>query len=652
MTEYPKKPTVDNLFIHSRTSSIKTMGSGAMGKAPKERKAKKPKERWLLTRKTWRYMTDAGRRLIPEGALNRVEDVPKIEAYFQEVCQKEPRFLLWRKGSYPGALGFRSHRRRKERRIGGSCRTKSSSADEADDIKKTHPSDLAHMHTSGGRFDIQKLKHDFLNRLESTSSSKQPFKSPLSTTKEEESEESQLVSMLEKYLKIQAEGQKSGNQSQMQSQTKLQQIGTQAGSAPQIDYQELIDKLQQHLSATYDNEQRSQASSATRRMGLDSSIGKTDPTSGKSGSHSHKAISETLNRYFSRSTNRDRVISDLLTDRKSLENLYFDLRKSRGFGTNRTASAYLNQSKPQWRMSLLHDERYDSDDECDSKDELKKGGKSKSKRAGQTIDEEGGNVIPQPVIDIQGALKAKVKTFKEFGIQTDPIPDGVLHHCDEEYKKMMAVKEEEAKEARASGSSSRRRSSVDNDDVSQSVSDTIKRYLRMARKKSSDGDKADRFKRINYDKNLRNIKAKNIVDRPSDDDDTNKGCQTEDLWIPSYREYRLFESVVSGLTSDCSSSCEATEEPLSPVTNKIPSCPSSPPGFLSSSQSFISHLLHGKQHDKNASGAAPAAMQKSKSSSSVMHHGSRLVAKKIFRSRSKSQSRLQTSQSPWTPQVN
>lgn len=43
-------------------------------------------------------------------------------------------------------------------------------------------------------------------------------------------------------------------------------------------------------------------------------------------------------------------------------------------------------------------------------------------------------------------------------------------------------------------------------------------------------------------------------------------------------------------------------------------------------------------------------MQKSKSSSSVVHHGSRLVAKKIWRSRSKSTSRASNQPSVWTPQ--
>ncbi|GLV35356.1 Rho GTPase activating protein at 102A [Carabus blaptoides fortunei] len=54
--------------------------------------------------------------------------------------------------------------------------------------------------------------------------------------------------------------------------------------------------------------------------------------------------------------------------------------------------------------------------------------------------------------------------------------------------------------------------------------------------------------------------------------------------------------------------------------------------------------------EKTRTLAQAAAMQKSKSSSSVMHHGSRLVAKKIFRSRSKSQTRVQNTPSTWTPQ--
>lgn len=593
MTEQARRPS--SLFIHSR-SSVKEMGSGAMGKAPKTRK--KPKERWLLTRKTWRYMADAGRKLIPDGALNRTEDVPKIEAYFQQVCTKEPRFLLWRKGSYPGALAFKSHRRKRDRRFGGSCRTKAYSSD---DIKsERHPSDLATIHHSGSRFDIHKLKYDFLSKLESPSTSKLP------TTHEEELEDNQLVSMLEKYLNISSQG-ASATTSQVPS--------------TQVDYQELVDRLKR-LSDTYEQEHKGHSSFFHKRIGLDST--KSDKTR----SHTHKELYDTLNRYFSKSTNRDKVISNLLTDRKLLENLYFDLRKTKGFGA-RSASVkstgYLSQDKSQWRASLLHD-KYDSDDEFDNLNEA-------ANRNSQHLDDSS--------LSFQSQTKKRGPIYYDFGIQTDPISDAVLAEIDEEYKKAVAKQEEEAREA-AKMTSPRRRSSVDHDDVSQSVSDTIKRYLRMARKKSSDAEKADRFKRINYDKNLRNIKAKNVVDSPSEDDDTNKGCQTEEPWTVSYRDYRAREVVSS--PSEAASSCDELGSPVSPRA----SCPSSPPpGLLSQGQSFLQHLLHGK-HDK---GSAAPAMQKSKSSSSVVHHGGRLVAKRIFRSRSKSQSRLQTTPSAWTPQV-
>ncbi|XP_076060802.1 uncharacterized protein LOC143036847 isoform X2 [Oratosquilla oratoria] len=56
----------------------------------------KLKERWLLTRKTWRYMSDAGKRLFPEGVNpNKPEDVPKVEEHFQVVNKKAKEFIPW-----------------------------------------------------------------------------------------------------------------------------------------------------------------------------------------------------------------------------------------------------------------------------------------------------------------------------------------------------------------------------------------------------------------------------------------------------------------------------------------------------------------------------------------------------------------------------
>ena len=56
----------------------------------------KIKERWLLTRKTWRYMADAGKRLLPEGVSpTRNTDVTKIQDHFQKTCSKSKEFILW-----------------------------------------------------------------------------------------------------------------------------------------------------------------------------------------------------------------------------------------------------------------------------------------------------------------------------------------------------------------------------------------------------------------------------------------------------------------------------------------------------------------------------------------------------------------------------
>lgn len=261
------------------------------------------------------------------------------------------------------------------------------------------------------------------------------------------------------------------------------------------------------------------------------------------------------------------------------------------------------------------------------------------------------------------------RSFLDNGVQTDPISQGILDMCLLEREK----EESSQKEQMPHKSSGRRRSSVDNDDVSPSVGDTIKRYLRMARKKSIDADKIDRFKRVNYDRNLRNIKAKGEITKPGDDDGNNKGCQTGDNWVVHYREMSSFSP--GEIPSENLSDADTTTSP--PVSRNASSRSSIDAGLGSEEastpvkhphhhQSFLSHLLHGSNAHKDKPHSAPGspaltsssansaggtAMQKSKSSSSVVHHGSRLVAKKIWRSRSKSTSRASHQPSVWTPQV-
>ncbi|KAG0712364.1 Rho GTPase-activating protein 6 [Chionoecetes opilio] len=62
----------------------------------KEGKTSRLKERWLLTRKTWRYMSDAGKKLFPEGVNpQRSEDLPRVAQHFQQVNSRQKEFILW-----------------------------------------------------------------------------------------------------------------------------------------------------------------------------------------------------------------------------------------------------------------------------------------------------------------------------------------------------------------------------------------------------------------------------------------------------------------------------------------------------------------------------------------------------------------------------
>ncbi|XP_047360331.1 uncharacterized protein LOC124953262 [Vespa velutina] len=617
----------------SRRDSMEA-GSSLRGTPPaskdrRTKRANKPsKERWLLTRKTWRYMADAGRRLIPDGAHNRTEDIPKIEQYFQEVCQKEPKFLLWRKASYPGTLGFRTQRRRRHVK-GGSCRAKASSADEADEIRNP-PQGFVLQTTTVGKFDLAKAKRDFF--LASDSGGSAPS-SPVSRrrTAKEDAEVKVLADMLQKYLNMQGDigdTAKSLDRNNMVSHIEGKE---------HFDYQSLIDKLQQHLDLIVAQAKREQIvpNNETKSINRDN-ISKSSVTPYQ-GDYVHKSLMETLSRYYSKSPTREHVISDILTDRKLLEKLYFDLRCTRGFRGPRATGAYTSPSNRWWAHQRTRTTGKENED---------------------WYSERRDPISPPPLIAVQEPSTDRGPL--DDGVQTDPVPREVLDAILLEREKEDSSKSETS----IPKPSGRRRSSVDNDDVSPSVSDTIKRYLRMARKKSMDADKVDRFKRVNYDRNLRNIKPKGEITKPGDDDGNNKGCQTDDNWAVNYREMSSMENPSENL-SDADTTSPASrnassrssidaglglEEPLTPKHHH---------------QSFLSHLLHGSNAHKDKPHSAPGspaltsssknssggtAMQKSKSSSSVVHHGSRLVAKKIWRSRSKSTSRASNLPSIWTPQ--
>ncbi|XP_071746398.1 uncharacterized protein [Lepeophtheirus salmonis] len=87
---------------HSSTTEGSTPSSPSIPKSVPPPSKPKKRERWLMTRKTWRYMADAGRHLIPE-ALRKGKDMKdytdddfvKLDDHFQQVCDQEREFIEW-----------------------------------------------------------------------------------------------------------------------------------------------------------------------------------------------------------------------------------------------------------------------------------------------------------------------------------------------------------------------------------------------------------------------------------------------------------------------------------------------------------------------------------------------------------------------------
>ncbi|XP_015120058.1 uncharacterized protein LOC107043204 [Diachasma alloeum] len=480
----------------------------------------------------------------------------------------------------------------------------------------------------GGRFDVVKTKRDWLLSSGSTPTT------PVARRRapQEDAEAKILADMLQKYLNLQ--GEFSGAAECSESKNSKPEVPPISAGLP-FDYQSLINRLQQHLNMIMSEGKCDQSPEKSQGP---SNSSDTQPPSVLSyrGDYVHKSLIDTLNRHYAKSHNREHIISGILTDRKLLEKLYFDLRCTRGFRGSRATGPYT--SPPRWwgnpRSSV---DQKDSDDYWTHR-----------KR----------DFTSPPLIAVQGPSTDRGSV--DACIQTDTVTKEML----EGLKEIYAEREREVSlSPRDSGKSSRRRSSVENDDVSPSVSDTIKRYLRMARKKSSDVDKIDRFKGVNYDRNLSNSKAKGEITKPGDDEDHSKGSQTEITWIDRYKDHASLSPEIGKNFSDADTTTSPISRNASSRSSMDAGLGSEGPSTPKHHQSFLSHLLHGSNTHKDKPHSAPgspaltsptstggAAMQKSKSSSSVVHHGSRLVAKKIWRSRSKSISRSVNQPSTWTPQ--
>jgi hypothetical protein len=807
-------------------------GGGGMGRKPsmRDRSLKRQsssatgekKTRWLLTRKTWRYMADAGRKLIPEGVQNKPENIEKLEEHFQKLCQNEKKFLIWkRKLSYPGASG--SFRRKNKNKLGkrpmtvGSPPT-GSSADECEDDRPR----------GKGTDDlIIKMLEKYLSinsdieETEQSESEQQKIASSASTSRAREinnnSSRSNIYSNSSNEpstsgtsrFSQRAAGERSNYSNRSYSGGFSAAAGGSAGgSNASTGGGANASGISSSSSAYYASGSKGGYGGYSRSRHGGSGSGSVSPTfsvavggtepfdvtksnvqdhsiwfpvPGNESIHSSLLV-DTLKQYrkknYSPYLETDEISTDLLKDKVLLRKILNDIRTQqkysktiprtestrslnisysssmssltstisstfhnfvdfidtktsncrntiRGFGegsgsrdlkhrsgvefnmTPQTTSAFAVTSSSSSRslynspsiLSKPHQiysqqkqifanqqqqQLYQQQQQYPSlrstrtvSTTLKTITKTTSTTTVSTSKQSPDSSSPASPTSPPGILKnvsrKQVKTYRAGEVQTDGIPLSELNTLFVEYKKQMEIERQEEEDSQPDGSKGSRKPSIDNKDVSQSVSDTIKRYLMMARKKPKDNDAANRFKRVNYDRNLRNIKAKGEITKPGDDDGLMKGCQTDRDWLDvlfgdSEELNRLYTSPIFQPIV----SYPETKSPLSiSPPPSSPSSPTSPPptGIISQSTQFLSNLFN---HSTNSQSNSPTpsnsststviasnsgAMQKSKSSSNVGH----LMSKKIFRSRSKSQTRTQANltlvpstsnvKPQWTPQV-
>lgn len=753
-------------------SHIKRNNSGTMGRKPstKERSLKRQpstagekKTRWLLTRKTWRYMADAGRKLIPDGVQNKPENIEKIEEHFQKLCQNERKFLIWkRKLSYPGASG--SFRRKNKNKVSkrpatvGSPPT-GSSADECEDgeRQKKGTDDLIikmlekYLNINS---DIEEHENETKSRREINNNSNNSINSRSTKVSKEPSTSSagkynrQLTTSSGRGSVNLASGMFVASDSLDVTKSNVQDhsIWTPVPGNETIHSQLLLDSLKQYRKKNYSPYMETEAIStdllkdkvllrkilndiktqqkysktiprteSTRSLNISYSSSMSSLTSTISSTFHNfvdyidtKASScrNTITRGFgdvnsggsggsnsSHSThNKDlrhklNIDTNLKSDSSTTMSA-FSVPISRSFNISTAASANLsrphqiyNQQKQifasqQQQQMYQQQQQYPRSSNRTVSTTLKTITKTISTTtisnvSKQQHDSNNGSSPTSPTSPpgiLKNVNRKPEKTFRGVETQTDGIPLSSLNTMYNEYKKQVELdrlEEEEMQQSENKGAG--RKLSIDNKDVSQSVSDTIKRYLMMARKKPKDNDAANRFKRVNYDRNLRNIKAKGEITKPGDDDGLMKGCQTDADWLEVLFGNRdeLHRCCTSPIFTPIISSPSSTSPP--------PSIPSSPPSpapssILQSGTQFLSNLFYHTNNSNNqsnpsstcstpSSASTVIAMQKSKSSSNVGH----LMLKKISRSRSKSQTRSHVSQilvpassdlKPlWTPQV-
>lgn len=604
--------TAPTSTISSFRKSLK-MGKKAVDKDKQKHANGPPKERWLLTRKTWKYMTDAGRRLIPDYMQNRqhnAQDLKHIEEYFQHVCRSEPKFLPWRrKQSYPGALGASPFRRSGKMRHTSKWFGRSSSGlSPISDNKSSGSSNISSPATKANSADESE------DDLYTGNESQRMFL---------------IIEMLEKYLKLSntsppanADDDDVANAERYkESSSSPNDYNSSPATSPPIrstapPLTPTAEALpfqrgdgdgskQTSLSPPPYYGYRSSESEARRRFLFDvpaTSTGAPNTSSGVPGTsgdyigrspttsyqsrtsgNAHTSLLLENLRNYGRS-NRSSLLSSMsftpamLEDKQLLRRIRDEIKQqqldsilrrhsrrpfSADTNTMRLSTSLFTlptlKSCPPLNILAEQNEATTTTASTPAPRERNisdiltpyDGNKTRT----HTIDEPCTSPTARvPLISIKLASQERISQPNIEGTQTDPIPVNLIYQQYNDYVKRMEREQAEQQmqqqqhqqTANALGKSmsqgtklsattdkhSKRKSSIDNEDVSQSVSDTIKRYLRMARKKPANDNDANRFKRINYDTNLRNIVPKAEIPKPDELqlDSNTKYTQTNDNW--------------------------------------------------------------------------------------------------------------------------
>lgn len=650
---------------------------------------KSKKERWLLTRKTWRYMADAGRRLIPEGATNREEDLPAIEANFQEVCKKEKKFLLWRKSSYPSALKQnrgqqRGAEQRGTERAGGRAGSKAGVKSRAGSTTELELGAVsARLRGTRSSLPGNSLEED-LNEWEDLENNARAAQSPKtkkphfwSRQKSHKGKGSfESVRSLNagqdsggadadggaggvggKGIRKSSSGEVVGATSTTLERSVRYGVGNLPAPAAPV-------REQVRLRHVEESEIKSES---FRESWFKGAIRKSETAL-------HDLHQSATSR-FSRSTLKQMDRSISVDEAGNLETVPSDddaedaNNQATGIkvqgGATRNYSLRHNLTLP--GLSLSRPSNYPSAAAVQQKDRARRAAKSdffsfqnhlanwrhspsdENKSFAATVSgsssfhhsaADGGPSSPKSFADLRPTpsnssrdaqssqesfrfsfkpsdlkstfnsgikqlapassegerrvdrkFEARDKTCDQ-GIQTLAITEAVMAIID------LKILNELKESAPESGTHSpvpaeaapppkpptptSRRTSLDrggisvNDDCSPSVGDKLLRYLKMARKKNS-GDKPDRFKTVNYDRNLRFIKAKGPIQ-----DENEKGVQTNESWLGMPDDPTLFEEapLFSSDSSDLGFSSRDSFDA----------------GEVSQGQSFLSQLFSGLQH--------------------------------------------------------